>query len=138
MADGSMAGNSRLPVLSEQILQLVCLFSQPSQTALVVNPSNSVNVNVKQINESTALHPRPSVLLKVINPKRKREYKTYQLEGLQGIISVKHLQDFIFNSAGKNIVPKDDFDIGYYDGNARMSAISDCFKWEIFMVLWHY
>ena len=42
--------------------------------------------------------------LKVINPKKKKEYKVYQLDGLRQVNSEEKLRECIFNAVGKDVV----------------------------------
>ena len=42
-------------------------------------------------------HRADTLSLKVINPKKKKEYKVYRLDGLRQVTSEEELQECIFN-----------------------------------------
>lgn len=70
---------------------------------------------------ASTLHGQ-TILLKVINPAKKRKYKVFQIDVLTSVDSEKELRKVIFDKIGKNIVPFDlNFEVGYYEGNTRMS-----------------
>jgi hypothetical protein len=71
------------------------------------------------------------VCLKVLNPNRKKDYRSFNLDNVMGILDVKELRKVIFDKVGKVVVShKLDFEVGYFEGNSRMSFPSDFQKFQ--------
>ena len=99
----------------------------PSQGTHGAAPSPSqgthgaVSSTLQVSHSASTLHGQ-TILLKVINPAKKREYKVFQIDVLTSVDSEKELRKVIFDKVGKNVVPFDvNFEVGYYEGNTRMS-----------------
>ena len=135
---------------SQQLLQLLSTACSPSQstpqTAVVYQPVGGSNVTLTQTSQGQLHRASASVphsvshcdtlSLKVINPKKKKEYKVYQLDGLRQVNSEEKLRECIFNAVGKDVVRYDlDFEVGYYEGTTRMSFLSDEFQDRLHHVL---
>ena len=70
----------------------------------------------------------PSVLpchklsVKVINPKKRKKYKIYHLDGFNEFACENRLKESIFNKLGKNVVHHSlGFEVGYFEGSTKMS-----------------
>jgi len=92
----------------------------PSQGTHGAAPSPSqgthgaVSSTLQVSHSASTLHGQ-TILLKVINPAKKREYKVFQIDVLTSVDSEKELRKVIFDKVGKNVVP---FDVNF---EARMS-----------------
>ena len=92
-----------------------------------MNVSQSQQFSTPGPLEKTTTH-KP-LALKVINPKKKKDFKVYQLDYLKEVTSESKLKQCIFNKVGKNVVRYDlDFEVGYIEGTKRMSFPSDEFE----------
>ena len=63
-----------------------------------------------------------AIPIRVINPLRKRAYKTYMLSlHLEAMDTLRHLKEEILEQLGKDVVSFDlQFDVGYYVSSARI------------------
>ena len=68
---------------------------------------------------------RDTLSLKVINLKKKREYKVHQLDGLRQVTSEEKLWECIFNAVGKDVRYDLDFEAGY-----TLSGLLECVRWS--------
>ena len=128
---------------SQQLLQLLSTACSPSQstpqTAVVFQPVGGSNVTLTQTSQGQLHRASVSVphsvshcdtlSLKFINPKKKKEYKAYQLDSLRQVTGEEKLRECIFNAVEKDVVRYDlDSEVGYYEGMTRMSFPSDEFQ----------
>ena len=82
----------------------------PSQGTHSAAPSPSegthgaVSSTLQVSHGASTLHGK-TILLKVINPARKREYKVFQIDVFTSVDNEKELRKVIFDKVGKNVVP---------------------------------
>ena len=86
-----------------------------------------MNETTKEIQKTRVDSTRDSIPIKVINPLRKRESKTYMLNLHIGTTTtLKHLREEMLEQLGKDVVSFDlQFDVGYFVASSRKICFVD-------------
>ena len=104
-------------------------------------PTTSSSGSSYQVSDTTTGSVPVDLTIKVINPKHKRETKTYILRSvtLNSVTTLKRLKEIVFEQLGKNVVCFSlHFDIGYVKGSSKICfSQSDDIKMELVKVQKH-